>query len=46
MIDKYTTLVVYLIWVSKELLEKAYKEITIVSLIYCAEYWKKSDVTY
>ncbi|KRW98487.1 hypothetical protein PPERSA_03318 [Pseudocohnilembus persalinus] len=43
MIDKYTTLVVYLIWVSKELLEKAYKEITIVSLIYCAEYWKKSD---
>lgn len=43
MIDKHTTLVVYLIWVSKELLDKAYKEITIISLIYCAEYWKKLD---
>lgn len=43
MFDRYTTLVVYLLWSSKELLEKAYKEITIVSLVYIAEYWRVLD---
>jgi len=38
--SKYTTLTVFLIWISKELLEEAYREISIICLVYTDRYWK------
>lgn len=40
-INQYTTLVVFFIWVSKELLESAYHEIVVLCLIYINQYWEK-----
>lgn len=38
-LTNYTTLVVFLTWVSKELLDTAYVEIIKVSLVFCVYYW-------
>lgn len=43
MINNYTTLVVFLTWVSKELLEKAYREIVVICLVYCGPLWEQID---
>jgi hypothetical protein len=39
-INKYTAMSVFLIWVSKELLEGAYVEICIVAFVFIYNYWK------
>lgn len=39
MSNKFTTLCVFLIWISKELLDDAYKEICLLAVSYTERYW-------